>query len=409
MIRLLFALFVLLALLGDARIFLFVLNRFVFGSHREEKSPWTWMVLAVPPLLVVLTLLFWPLNAWIGRLLSTDLVERVTPGRFENIAWSRDVATIGAVWLIIAAVVGLLWIVERIHALTKLELPLPGVETQAPEVIRLRRAHLPVAFRALGAHNDLYDLEVTRHEIFIDDLPPSFDGYRIAFLTDTHVARFVRRAFYREIAQQVRAFDPDVLIFGGDFAAWHRDIRLAADVLTSDLTPRDGMYAILGNHDYWAGADAVKDAFSALGVEFIVNRSVLLRRDGDTLPLVGIDEVYRGDPDPDVALTGIDPNAPRIGVSHHPDIIDLLDGRRIDLLLCGHTHGGQIRFPFFGAVVVPSRHEGEFASGFHRVRNVLMYVSRGIGAIPPIRILCRPEVATFTLRSGKRNALPTDH
>jgi hypothetical protein len=69
------------------------------------------------------------------------------------------------------------------------------------------------------------------------------------------------------------------------------------------------------------------------------------------------------------------------------------------------THGGQIRVPFFGAIVVPSRHEGRYASGFHQAGNVLMYVSRGIGAIPPIRILCKPEVATFTLRSSPKSGL----
>jgi hypothetical protein len=73
-------------------------------------------------------------------------------------------------------------------------------------------------------------------------------------------------------------------------------------------------------------------------------------------------------------------------------------GRRADLLVCGHTHGGQIRLPFFDAIVVPSKHEGRYAAGFFRQDQVLMYVSRGLGAIPPVRILCRPEVAVFTLR-----------
>ena len=70
----------------------------------------------------------------------------------------------------------------------------------------------------------------------------------------------------------------------------------------------------------------------------------------------------------------------------------------LTLALLGETHGGQIRFPFFGAVVVPSKHEATYATGFHRLGAVLMYVSRGMGAIPPVRILCRPEIATFTLR-----------
>jgi predicted MPP superfamily phosphohydrolase len=256
--------------------------------------------------------------------------------------------------------------------------------------------------RRLGAHNDVYDIEITRHEVFIDDLPPQFDGYRIAFLTDTHVAGFVRRSFYREIVAQVNRFEPDLILLGGDFVTWKRHIALMAETLLSDLHSRDGMLSVLGNHDYWAGGGEVKAAMMAKGVRFIINSSTTIRRDGAELAVVGIDEVYRGEPDVDAAFARVKPG-PRIGLTHHPDLIDQVEERRIDLLLCGHTHGGQIRFPFFGAVVVPSKYESRYASGFHRVGGVLMYVSRGIGAIPPIRILCRPEIATFVLRQGSRN------
>ncbi|HEX9501297.1 MAG TPA: metallophosphoesterase, partial [Thermoanaerobaculia bacterium] len=189
---------------------------------------------------------------------------------------------------------------------------------------------------------------------------------------------------------------PHVILLGGDFVTWHRHIPLLANFI-ANFRARDGIFAVLGNHDYWAGADDVIAAMNAYGVRFLTNTSVAL-----PLPVVGVAEIYRGNPDVDRAFANVDPNGPCIGISHHPDVIDLLDGRRIDLLLCGHTHGGQIRCPFFGAVVVPSRHEADYAAGFHRAGNVLMYVSRGIGSIPPIRILCRPEIATFVLRSGHR-------
>jgi predicted MPP superfamily phosphohydrolase len=403
LVRALFVAFIVLALLGDLRIFLFVLNRVVFGEHKHERSPWQWLIFAMPPVLIALTALFWPLGSWIDWILATSLAGRVVPSGMENIAWSFFLAKIGAVWLIIAAAVGLTWIVNRIHILTTRDTPLIGVRSTPSEVVALRKAHVPFEWlRKLGAHNDLYDIEVTRHEIFIDDLPQSFDGFRIAFLTDTHVASFMRRAFYREIVSRVRAFDPDLVLLGGDFVTWRKHIPLMADLLLTGLTAREGVYAVLGNHDIWAGADAVKEAMTGRGVKFVVNRSVALTRNGARLWLLGIDEVYRGTPDVAAAFAGVDENQPCIGISHHPDIIDELDGRRLDLLVCGHTHGGQIRLPFFGAIVVPSRHEDEFAAGFHRVRSVLMYVSRGIGAIPPVRILCRPEVATFTLRRGGR-------
>lgn len=401
MFRPLFIAFVLLALLGDARIFLFILNRVVFGNHREEKSPYGWMFWAVPPLLLGLTLLFWPLSNWIDRLLSTRVFERIEPMRVEEIAWSIVLAKLGAGWLTIAASVGIYWIVDRVRIVTRPEAPLAGTVDLEPEVVRLRRAHLPFAFvQKLGGHNDLYDLEVTRHELFVDDLPPSCDGYRIAFLTDTHVASFVRRDFYREIVARVNAFEPDLILFGGDFVTFRRHISLAAEVLTDGLRAGEAMYAVRGNHDYWAGIDLLENELAARGVEFLTNRSVMLRGE---LPLVGIDEIYRGTPDVARAFAGIDPEKPCLAISHHPDVIDLLADRRADLLLCGHTHGGQIRFPFFGPVVVPSAHEGDYAAGFHRVRGVLLYVSRGIGAIPPLRILCRPEVALFTLRRGRRS------
>lgn len=363
--RPLFLLLFLLALAGDARVFFFVANRIVFGSHRQEKPPFQWLLYTVPPLLVALTLL--GMRAW----------------------W----------WLLISAGIGTYWIVDRARVLARGERRIAGTRTLASEVIRLRKAHIPFAWlRRLGAHNDLYDLEVTRHEVFIDRLPRSFDGYRIAFLTDTHVASFVRRAYYREIVAQVAKFDPDLILCGGDFVHWERHIPLMAEVLFSELGARDGVYAVLGNHDYWANPDGVVAALTAKGVRFLINRSILIRRGEDALALGGIDEVYRGKPDIDATFASVGPHLPCIAVTHHPDLVEELAERKIDLLLCGHTHGGQIRFPFFGSVVVPSKFEGRYASGFHRAGGVLLYVSRGIGAIPPVRILCKPELATFVLR-----------
>ncbi len=399
MLRSLFFALLLLALVGDARVFLFVLNRVVFGGHREEKSRWHWLLYAVPPTLLLLTLLFWPLHRWIGYVADHRLVERFAPDAIEGAVVSLTLAKIGSAWLFIAASIGAYWIVDRARMLRVGERPVAGTRTLQSEVIRMRKAHVPfAALRKLGAHNDVYDLEVTRHEVYVDDLPASFDGYRIAFLTDTHVASIMRRGFYREAVAQAMRFDPDLILLGGDFVTWERHIPLMAEVLLTGLEARDGVYAVLGNHDYWAGADSVIAAMTARGARFLVNRSVVIRRGGEAISLIGIDELYRGTPDVDHTFALVNPRMPCIGVSHHPDIIGLLEGRRVNLLVCGHTHGGQIRVPFFGSIVVPSKHEGRYASGFHREESVLMYVSRGIGAIPPLRILCKPEVATFVLR-----------
>ena len=392
MLRPLFFSLLALALIGDARVFLFVMNRVVFGSHREEKSPYHWLLYAIPPLLLVLTLLFWPLHSWLDDL-AGDRANSL-------------LAQLGGAWLFIAAGIGVYWIVDRIRMLTRRDGRVAGTRTLDSEVVKLRKAHIPFAsLRKLGAHNDIYDLEITRHEVVVDDLPRSFDGYRVAFLTDTHVASFHRRGYFREVVAQTMKFEPDLILLGGDFVTFERHIPLMAELLLTGLEARDGVYAVLGNHDYWANADGVVAAMTVKGVRFIVNRSIAIRRGDDAISLVGIDELYRGQPDLDAAFTRVDPRTPCLGLSHHPDIIDTLGDRRIDLLVCGHTHGGQIRFPFFGSVVVPSRHEARYASGFHRQERVLMYVSRGIGAIPPLRILCKPEVATFLLRCNDSKTL----
>src|SRR6185369_11649717 len=129
LIRALFYAFVLLALLGDARIFLFVMNRFVFASHREEKTPYSWLVWVMPPLLIALTALLWPLNLWVQRLIELRWIERITPDRIEAIAWSFVLAKVGAAWLIIAASVGIFWIVDRIRVRVVHELPIDGVRS----------------------------------------------------------------------------------------------------------------------------------------------------------------------------------------------------------------------------------------------------------------------------------------
>lgn len=378
----LFILLLLLALAGSGRIGLFALNRAAFG-HRHESKTMKILMIGLPPLLFLLALLFWPMTLDIRR------------GSFGILG-----AT-GLAWFFVSLATGTYWIVDRAWRLfhpRKIE----GVTSLPPETIAMRKAHIPFrSLRRLGAHNDLYDLEITTHEIFVHDLPPAFDNYRIAFMTDTHVASSMRRRFYQACIETIGARAADLVLFGGDFVTWEKDIPLMAELLTTGLSPRDGVFAAVGNHDYWANVHEVRAALEARGVRFLVNDRVELHRDGAAIDLTGIDEVYRGEPDIELTFRGLDGSRPCLCVSHHPDIINFLGNRRIDLLVCGHTHGGQIRLPFFGAIVVPSRHEGRYAAGFFRRNRVLMYVSRGLGAVPPIRILCKPELALFVLKRGR--------
>lgn len=373
----------LLALAGNVRIGLFSLNRLVFGEKHESGRLKAGLV-AIPFTLLLLAPLYW------------IFIRDFRDGQLTVLGW------LGAAWLSLTVATGTYWLIDRgWHATHPKEVE--GVRSSRPDLIR-RKAHIPFEWlRKLGAHNDVYDLEITHHEVIISDLPPSFDGYRIAFMTDTHVASFMRRGFYRSCVEEIARRDIDLILLGGDFVSWKKHIPLMTKVLLEGLEAPDGVYAVLGNHDYWSDADSVVAAMTAKGVEFIINRSVRLQRGNEMIDLVGIDEIYRGDPDVERAFRNVTGSRPCIGLSHHPDIIGRLGGRRVDLLLAGHTHGGQIRLPFLGAIVVPSKHEGLYDAGFHRQGNVLLYVSRGLGSVPPVRILCPPELATFTLVRERRS------
>lgn len=369
-----------LALAGIARIGLFGLNRSIFGRRDEHDLITVPSALASFVLLAISTLLFPFFKAVIVR------------------HWTLE-ARLGEVWFVITAATGLYWILHRVYV-HRVRAPLKGTRFLGSEVFKLRRAHIPFAFlRRLGAHNDIYDLEVTNHEVVIADLPDQFEGYKVAFLSDTHVAGFMRRGFYREVVSQVVAHQPDLILLGGDYISFKRHIPLMAELLASQLTAPDGVWAVLGNHDYWADADGVVAAMTSRGVRFLNNQNITVSRGDARIHVVGMDEVYRGKLDVQAAFRGCAEDVPRIAVTHHPDAIDQLSDRRIDLLLCGHTHGGQIRLPVLGAIIVPSVHETLYAAGFSRLGKCLMYVGRGLGSVPPIRILCRPELPIFRLTS----------
>lgn len=366
------------ALLGYARVGTFIINRAIF-RHRRDRPILKWVTIALIPTFGALTLLFVPL-----------IRERHSVAPSTAAQW-------GGLWLAFAAGIGLYWIADRIIVMQTRRVP-PQVDVVDSHVIALRRGHIHYPLlRRLGLHNDVYDLEVNEFKIAVPALPREFQNYRIAFLSDLHVASFMQQRLYATCLDVIRGHGVDAVILGGDFVTWAKDIRVMAEVLTDGLAARDGSFAVLGNHDYWADADAVIAALTHRGVRFVHNRSVAIRRGDAELHIAGIEEVYRGNPDVDGTLSAIPVDVPRIVVSHHPDIIDKIGDQRIDLLLCGHTHGGQIRAPFFGALLVPAWHEAKYDQGFFQVRNTLMYVGRGVGAVPPVRVLCRPEVPIFDL------------
>lgn len=245
-------------------------------------------------------------------------------------------------------------------------------------------------------------IEVTRHEVWFKNLPEEFDGLVVAHLSDLHMREYGARE--RRVLEKLAEAKPDVIAVTGDFTLEGSDpsaIRRFLEDLRKQK-PAFGIWAVLGNHDHWsppaANDGAVRKFFSDTGVALLVNEWGRIGKNLDTLTMVGVDDPFTGYDNLGDALRGTQRTPFAILLTHSPQMFMKADLTKFDLVLAGHTHGGQVRLPGLGPLWLPAGSEGYDSGWFYGV-NTQMYVTRGVGtSILPIRFLCRPEIALITLK-----------
>ena len=242
-------------------------------------------------------------------------------------------------------------------------------------------------------------------------LAPELEGYTIAVLSDLHYggtiapARLIARA--TTLANEI---SPDLIVLLGDYALSHTRLRTMSRWLYEwglprmtatlrTLRARDGVIAILGNHDYDHDATKVAEWLRSTGARVLVNECAVVARGEAQLGIGGVDDWTHGHIDPAGGCASLAPEIPRIVLSHNPDgVLELASSARADLVVAGHTHGGQIVLPWFGA---PSRHcsvcDAHSASGWVARSPVPLYVTTGVGVVLPLRINCPAEVLVIRL------------
>jgi uncharacterized protein len=240
-------------------------------------------------------------------------------------------------------------------------------------------------------------VEFTRREVAISTLPDALEGIVIAHLSDIHFGRWVKEQHLRPIVEAVNRVRPDLVVLTGDYVGYSSDPALACARVLGDL--RAPVFATLGNHDHWAGADQVGAAFSAAGITVLRNewRAVAL---GDSrLYIVGLDDMHTRNHDAERAFAGL-PEGPTLLLSHVPEGADLPHAQRAHLVLSGHTHGGQVHVPRLTPYVFQRMIGMRYLVGDYAIAGgPQLYVNRGIGSTTfPLRFGARPEVGVFTLR-----------
>ena len=247
------------------------------------------------------------------------------------------------------------------------------------------------------AHGFLYErrhLEVTRLPIIVSGLPPALRGLRVGVLTDVHRSQTVPHEMVSVAVATLMGERPDLIVLGGDYVSFRdtRYVRPAADAL-APLSAPHGVIAILGNHDDDREMPA---ALAAKGFTVLKDARTRLTIRGETIDFAGIRFWTYKVGDIAHVLRGAVPHT--ILLAHTPKRLIEATALSVPLLLCGHTHGGQIVLPGVGAVAA---REFPVVAGSERRENTTVFVSRGVGTVyVPVRINCPPEIAVLTLEPG---------
>jgi predicted MPP superfamily phosphohydrolase len=256
----------------------------------------------------------------------------------------------------------------------------------------------PVGVFAYGAAVGKEHYEIVEHTMILPRLSPRLHGLRIVQLTDIHVGNFMKQDKLERYVRVVNNLQPDIVALTGDFIGSSPHFIPACAAALEKIEAREGVFACLGNHDYWVGARGVAEALEGAGVRVLRNEAQALTLKGAALNIAGVDDPWRGNPDFDRALSMIDANVPTVMLCHQPDLFPESVQRAVDLMLSGHYHGGQVTLQFMGMKVSPAHLISEFVEGHYRQGPSQLYVSRGIGITgPPVRLNAPPEITLLHL------------
>jgi len=248
-------------------------------------------------------------------------------------------------------------------------------------------------------------LVVRQETIEIDNWPQSLDGLRIAVISDIHVGgSFIDDKKLRSIVDRTNQLQPDIIILLGDYMSSNGWIRrrvepeVFAPILKNFSAPL-GTYSVLGNHDSWYDGQKVRVGLEQNGIKVLENEVVQINTRGTSFWLVGLADLWTRPQLIPETLAKVPEGQTVIALTHNPDIFPRLPAR-VPLLLAGHTHGGQVRFPLIGSVVESSRFGERYERGHVFENNHHLFVTTGIGtSIMPVRFGVPPEIVLLTLKS----------
>jgi uncharacterized protein len=255
-----------------------------------------------------------------------------------------------------------------------------------------------VRFLARLPGNQVFQVDFAERVLSIPRLPAEWNGLSILHVSDFHFIGSPDLEFFQHVMDCCRDWEPDLVAVTGDLVDTDQHYRWIVPVL-GRLRWRLAAFAILGNHDSWRDVPVIRRRLGRLGMRVLANRWEQIEVRGRPLVVVGHEGPWIG-PAPD--MSGCPEGTFRLCLSHTPDNIRWAQKHDIDLMLAGHNHGGQIRFPVIGSVLVPSRYGRRYDCGIFHEPPTLLHVTRGLSGQHPLRYNCRPEVVKIVLKADER-------
>ncbi len=363
------------------------------GLSRYQVKCGTWLLrvilLAVP---LWVGYLAWTCEDW--RRWASDL----TQGAYRDTWWNGPVLGYSLLCIVIAVVYLPLWLRDRVRRRPAYRSSKRHLLDIAAQLGTRPLGGWPTRLVSRVPGNQMLKLEVVEHEIELPRLPRRLDGLSLVHLSDLHFSGRVTPPYYHAAMRIVNAWEPDLVLIGGDVCEKVRFIPWIADIL-GPLQARVGKFFILGNHDVRTrNVPAVRTALTASGYIDLNGVWHAQEVDGARLVLGGDERPWLGRPlDP----RGAPPRQAhelRLALLHTPDRLPIAKAADVDLALAGHTHGGQIRLPVIGAIVCPSQYGMRYDAGLFYKAPTTLYVSRGVCALTPLRLNCPPELTRIVLR-----------
>ena len=379
----------LLALMGHASIWIAAINRAHALGWRRRYVQWVTALLFTMLLLPPPGLVWWLIQSG-GRILGP-------PGAVQ---WGRPGVLALVAYLVVCWGSGVLsmlrWLQRRLLHQPPGILRFHRTRSMEMQAAAVHSKEYPHHFLVHLPRNEILQLDLTERVIDVPRLPPALDGLSIVHLSDFHFTGHVGRVFFHEVARLSNELEPDLVAITGDLIDRAECIDWIPDTL-GRLKARYGVYVVLGNHDTRVDKQRLLDVLRDSGLVYLGGRWIQTEIRSERVVLAG-NELPWFSPAADLSDCPARDGGPlRIALAHSPDQLPWARKSDIDLMLAGHTHGGQILLPWIGPIFSPTRGGVMHASGIFHAPPTILHVTRGVSGELPVRLNCPPEMTLLRL------------